>query len=122
LKEGNKMNEHERKKALRQSYRERKVTGGGFRVVNTKSGRFFLKGETDLKGAENRFEFSHLTDTCFHPAMQSDWKTFGKEAFAFEVLEELSKKDTQTDREFREDVALLEEIWADKLGKDRRYI
>jgi hypothetical protein len=46
--------------------------------------------------------------------MLKDWKTFGKEAFSFEVLEELEKKESQSDREFKEDLATLLEIWNEK--------
>lgn len=47
--------------------------------------------------------------------MAQVWKQHGASAFSFEVLEEIEKKEAQTDREFSDDVAVLLELWTEKL-------
>ncbi|MDF2512713.1 MAG: hypothetical protein K0S04_2579 [Herbinix sp.] len=46
--------------------------------------------------------------------MRSDWEAHGAASFSFTVLEEITKKETQTDREFNEDLKLLLEMWNEK--------
>jgi hypothetical protein len=53
--------------------------------------------------------------------LQSDWNKQGSEQFVFEVLEELKKNETQTMDEFKADIALLKEIWLEKLADNDLY-
>ncbi|MDI3536837.1 MAG: hypothetical protein PWR12_1691 [Eubacteriaceae bacterium] len=102
----------ERKKALKENYKNKSIVGG---IYGIRCGeKVWLKSTKGLEGQKNRFAFSVSTDSCPEPAMLKDWKTFGKEAFSFEVLEELEKKESQSDREFKEDLATLLEIWNEK--------
>ena len=48
--------------------------------------------------------------------MRDAWAQYGPAAFTLEVLEELEQKETQTEREFAEDIAVLRELWAEKLA------
>jgi hypothetical protein len=45
-----------------------------------------------------------------------DWKLYGASSFSFEILEEIHKKETQSDREFADDVATLLELWTEKMN------
>lgn len=42
-------------------------------------------------------------------------KLYGAAAFSFVVLEEMKRIETQTEREFSDDVAALLELWTEKL-------
>lgn len=68
-----------------------------------------------MQGSKNRFAFSTSTNFCPEACMAQAWKQHGAAAFSFEVLEEIEKKETQTDREFSDDVAVLLELWSEKL-------
>lgn len=107
---------NEDKKALTLAYKERKVIGGVYRIVNSKNNNVFLSSTADLQGAQNRFDFSQKTGSCVHFKLQKDWTEFGAAAFQFEVLEELEKKEDQTSKEFQEDIKTLEEMWNEKLN------
>ena len=107
------MMERQRRKELLQSYRDRKITGGAYRITNTVTGRQFIDAETDLAGARNRFVFSQR--------LHADWAKYGPEAFSFEILEEIEKKDAQTPQEFAEDLTVLAALWRERLGPDNLY-
>jgi hypothetical protein len=48
--------------------------------------------------------------------LQKDWKAMGESAFLFEVLETLeTRDDAPPDYDYGEDLAILEQIWIDKL-------
>lgn len=107
--------QNDSKKTLKAQYKNRIVVGGVFCIRCDAAGEAWLRSTTDLQGSQNRFAFSVTTDLCPEACMASAWKQYGAAGFSFEVLETLQKKDTQTDREFSDDVAILFEIWAEKL-------
>lgn len=106
----------EDKKALTLAYKERKVIGGVYRIVNNKNSNAILASTADLHGMQSRFDFAQKTGSCIHFKLQKDWAEFGPSAFEFETLEELEKKEDQTPKEFQEDLKVLEEMWREKLN------
>jgi hypothetical protein len=59
--------------------------------------------------------------TCLHPKMQRDFSQYGAEAFELEFLEEVEKKEEESQMGFRDRLKRLEETWADKFDK-RKHI
>lgn len=107
------------RKEMLNAYKERKIIGGICAIKNTINGKMLLLSVTDLQGYKNRFRFSQVTGgSCLDLRLQKDWKEFGIEAFSLEVLEELEKKDTQTPKEFNDELKILKEIWLEKLDSD----
>jgi hypothetical protein len=104
------------RKEIIAKYKERPVTGGVFRIINTQNGRYLLTSEIDIKGSQNRFNFSVATGSCVHMKLQKDWNKFGAKAFVFEVLDELKKKPEQELKDFTEDLKQLEDIWRQRLN------
>ena len=84
------------KKALREKYLNRDIFGGVYKIRCQGSGNSWIRATTDLKGAENRFNFSKNMNTCIEHQMRADWQTYGGPSFTFEILESLKKKETQT--------------------------
>ena len=109
------------KKELQEKYKEREIIGGVYVIRNTLNNIVFLEAATDLRGIRNRFEFAQKTDSCIHVKLQSDWDKAGGGQFVFEVLEELQKGDTQTDKEFKADLMLLKEMWYENLSGTEFY-
>jgi hypothetical protein len=58
---------NERKKELMLEYKERKVSGGCYKITNTANQMFLLATATNLQGLKNRFEFSQNTSSCVMP-------------------------------------------------------
>lgn len=109
------------KKDLLAEYKERKITGGICAVRNTANGKILLSAVTDIQGYKNRFEFSQATGGCINVKLQNDWNKYSHETFVFEILDELVKKDTQTSKEFSDDIQTLKEIWLERINADNLY-
>jgi len=112
--------EQSRKKELKDAFKQRPAAGGVYEI-RCANGRCWVRGDVDLPGAENRFRFSQLTGSCVAPALQQDWARLGPKSFTFAVLERLKKKDDQTDRQYREDVETLADLWREKYDPAQLY-
>ncbi len=107
--------EKQSKKALKEQYKNRVLIGGVYCIKCKDSGNIWIRGTTDLQRSKNRFLFSLSTNYCPEPCMADAWNQYGKSAFSFEIIEELCKKELQTDGEFSDDVDTLLEIWTEKI-------
>lgn len=111
----------DRKKEIVSEYKQRKTTGGVYKVTNTANGRYMLKAEVDLQSFQNRFDFNQKMKGCLHPKMRKDFNEFGSDVFVLEFLEELEKKEDESDMGFRDRLKRLEEAWAEKFDQDKSY-
>lgn len=109
------------RKELLEAYKRRKIVGGVYAVTNRETGRTLLMSTPDIGGIQKRYEFAVLTGGCFHPKLQEDVKTKGVSVFSFTVLEELEKKETQTDRDFADDLETLRALWLEKYDSALLY-
>lgn len=112
---------NDRKKQLKAQYKERKVIGGVYRIINQKNGRFYLSKTEDLQGSRNWFLSCCTNGICTHPRLVKEWNEYGKDAFEFEVLEIWEKDAAQSESEFQTDLKELFEIWNSKLVRENRY-
>lgn len=111
----------DKRKELRERYKSRKVVGGVYRIVNTQTGSFLLLSTDDMQSAHNYLRFSKLTGNCTIPALKEAWKQYGRDVFEIEELELLEKKQERTNREFRQELDVLLELWSEKLPLEQRY-
>ena len=102
------------KRQMLAAYKERVVLGGVYAITNTVTGRRLVETTQSLAGSRNRFEFSQTTGSAVSLKLQRDWDTYGSESFVFEVLEELERGETQTPREFANDLKMLKALWLEK--------
>ncbi|GAB6108431.1 GIY-YIG nuclease family protein [Fusibacter bizertensis] len=56
----------------------------------------------------------------FHPykELQSDWNTYGEEAFDIKILEELAYSDEVPNADYSEELEILKMLWEDKFRAD----
>ena len=100
-----------KKKDAINEYKERKLYGGVYTITNTINGRYLIGHTANLKGMQNRFQFSVSSGSAIYSQLQKDWQAMGPEAFTFEVVEELEQKPEQNQAEFLEDLKVLEQLW-----------
>jgi hypothetical protein len=109
------------RKELKDAYKQRKVTGGIYRVTNKRTGMYLFGFAPDIQAKQNAFGFSVSSSVVFDNRLRGDWEAFSGESFDFEVLETLDKKKDQTQEQFVEDLKTLAEIWDEKLDRSNRY-
>ena len=109
------------KKDLLAAYKQRKQIGGIYAITNTKTGKSLVLANPDIGGIQKRYEFAEMTGGCFHPKLQRDAETYGNGAFTFAVLDTLEKKETQTDKEFADDLDMLLQLRLEQYEKEQLY-
>ncbi|MGM9531800.1 GIY-YIG nuclease family protein [Intestinibacter sp.] len=112
---------NEKRKQVIYEYKEKKTTGGVYKITNLETGKSLIKGEIDLKSMENRFNFSVSINSCLNPKLQNDWKKYGPKSFKFEILEEVEKKSELDNRQFKKQLNELAEKYIEKLDKEKLY-
>ncbi len=106
--------EKEKRKELARSYKEQKVRGGVYSLTNRETGERHILGSQNLVGAENLFRFMVKTGSCSVLELQEEWDRYGPGAFAFEILATLEKKEEQTPKQFKKDIAALTALWKEE--------
>jgi hypothetical protein len=84
---------HMDRKELKRLAKEVKTEAGVYQIRNMRTGKVLVDSTRNfrtLNGQQFGLEMGSHRNTL----LQQDWNEFGKEAFAFEVLEVLEKKET----------------------------
>lgn len=98
-----------RKKELKQQYKEIKIEAGVFKIKNTRNDKIFIGSTRNLKTL-NGTRFSLENGAFTNKMLQKEWSEFGKDAFEMAVLEILKEKDDPYYNE-KEELEKLEEKW-----------
>jgi hypothetical protein len=96
------------------AYRERKPPRGVLGIRHLASGKLFVDWAPDLNARWNRHRFALEVGSHPNADLQADWKAFGPEAFAFEVLADLPYRETEEGNP-REDLLALEALVLEQL-------
>jgi hypothetical protein len=103
----------DRKKELKQQYKEIKIQAGVYQITNVTNGKICIIATRDLKTMNGkRFELE--MGSSKNRPLQKEWNEYGKDAFTFEVLEILEKKE-EGFFDLKDALKKLEEKWLDKL-------
>jgi hypothetical protein len=111
----------DKRKTLKNEYKQGKIVGGIYRVANTHNGMYLLDYAANLQSKQNSFNFMVSSGSCLDYRLKKDLAEFGVQAFIFEILEALEKKPEQTRDEFIDDLKLLGQLWSEKLDPSKRY-
>jgi group I intron endonuclease len=102
------------RKELINAYKRTPKTMGAYQIRNKLNGKCYVAASKDIVARLNR----HRADLKFGgeavKSLLTDWREFGEENFAFEILDRLEPLDTP-DYKPADDLKVLEAIWLDKL-------
>ena len=87
---------------------------GVYQVRNILTDKIWIHHSLNLPGSFNGDRVK--LNGGFHPAVKllADWKEFGEENFAFELLEEVSPR-SEPGYDYKADLLFLEDLWIEKL-------
>jgi hypothetical protein len=110
------------RKALIHAYKNTPRTAGIGVVRNTANGKVLLLASRDIPALLNRHHAQLRLGAHPNVALRRDWAALGEQAFAFEVVDTLTPKDTP-DYDPADDLQALEQLWLEKLAPfdDRGY-
>jgi hypothetical protein len=103
----------DRKKELKQQYKEIIIEAGVYQIRNTHNQKVFIASTRNLKTLNGK-EMQLKSGNFLNKLLQEEWRQFGPKAFVFEVLEVLVKPEEEY---FDEKAALkkMEEKWINKV-------
>ncbi|MFN8424954.1 MAG: GIY-YIG nuclease family protein [Anaerolineales bacterium] len=108
------MDNKKSRRELNREYAERIKPAGVYQVKNLSNGKVLLGSSLNLEGPLNRHRFMLKVGSHTNKALQKDWNDLGTEKFAFEILEEVQRKDDPTFN-LSDELTLLEMIWLERL-------
>lgn len=103
------------RKELKRQYKDTPRPMGTYRILNTANGKAFVGSSVDLPSMLNRERSMLRLGAHRNRGLSEDWKTFGSDAFTFEILETLEPLDTPG-YDPREDLDELLAIWLERLS------
>lgn len=109
------------KRELSKAYKQARLRGGVYTVTNAITGRYLIGHALNLASVRNRFEFACATGSPFDYKLRADWSRLGAGAFRLDVLEELEQGPDQGEAEFRDDLAMLEQLQRADLDQSLEY-
>lgn len=103
----------DRKKELKQIYKETKIEAGVYQIKNTQNNKVFIESTNNLKTINGR---QFMLKMGGHPnkELQREWLDFGEDAFVIEILETLPEK-PEGYYSVKDALKKLEEKWMDQL-------
>jgi len=107
-------NKAKSRKELNRAYAERVKPAGVFQVKNLANDKVLLGSSLNLEGSLNKHRFMLKIGSHTNKPLQADWNEFGPEQFAFEILEEVVRKD-DPNFNLSDELSLLEMLWLEKL-------
>ena len=115
------LNIHERnvvtwmdKKELKKKYKQTLRPMGVYQIKNLVNGKIFIGSSSNIPGKINSQKFQLSLGSHMNQELQNDYKLFGGDNFAFEILDYLEPKE-DINYDYTDDLKALKEMWIEKL-------
>ncbi len=108
----------DRKKELKEWYKHMKPDMGIFIIRCKSNNKCYIQATHDLRGVMNGTKVR--LESNMHPCreLQKEWNELGQENFVIEILEHLEYDKDETKTDYKDELALLQMIWEEKLAKE----
>ena len=108
----------DRKKELKEQYKQMKTEMGIMIVQNKINNKYILIPTQNLKGMINRVRFQLSSGGHPNGELQNEWNEFGEGNFNFEILEVLEYDKDESKTDYSEELSIMEIMWAEKLSEN----
>lgn len=106
----------DRKKELKEMYKQIKPDMGIFVVQSKINNKYYLETTQNLKGKMNSIRFQLETGGLrINEQLQKEWKQYGSESFEIKVLENLEYDKDESKSDYSEELEIMKSIWDEKL-------
>ncbi|HBL35768.1 MAG TPA: hypothetical protein DDZ55_03060 [Firmicutes bacterium] len=109
----------DRKKELKQLYKQMKPEMGIFIIRGLDGGKCYLQATANLKGTINGTRFKLEAGSHPNQALQKEWTAKGAANFTFEILEQLEYEKDEAKTDYTDELAILQMIWEERLTKEK---
>jgi len=107
-----------RKKELKEQYKQMKSEMGIFVVRFKDSKYYFLETTQNLKGKMNSTKFQLQNGSHLNKELQDQWNLHKGNDFVIEVLEKLEYDKDESKTDYSEELSIMKVIWEEKLEKE----
>lgn len=112
------LDDMDRKKQLKEAYKQMKTDMGVFIVKKKNSDKYLLVASQNLKGMMNRVKFQLETGTYPNRELQEDWKA-GSGDFEFTIFETLDYDKDEAKTDYSEDLDVMLGMLTEKLAENK---
>lgn len=106
----------DRKKELKEMYKQMKPDMGIFIIQSKLSDKYFLETTHNLKAKMNRARFQLEAGSYGNQELQKEWKHYGPDNFEIKVLENLRYDQDESKTDYGEELEIMRTIWEEKLS------
>jgi hypothetical protein len=104
------------KKELQHEYKQKVFRMGVFQLRNTLNGKILVESSPNLEAIWNRHRVELNFGTHRNASLQQDWKQYGEQNFAYEILEELDLARLEAQQlDPTKELKILEQLYLDEL-------
>jgi hypothetical protein len=108
----------DRKKELKLQYKQMKPEMGIFIIRSKVDHKCYIQATQDLRGVVNGAKVRLAAGMHPYRELQKAWNEHGEENFTIEILDNLAYDKDESKTDYKEDLALLQMIWEEKLTKE----
>lgn len=106
----------DRKKELKELYKNMKPDMGIFIVKSNYDNKSYIEATADLKASINSTKFKLNLGNHPNKELQKQWKEDGESSFTIEILEKLDYDEDESKIDYSEDLNILKLIWEERLS------
>lgn len=106
----------DRKKELKEQYKQMKTEMGVFIVQNKINNKYLLVTTQNLKGMINRVRFQLNSGGHPNSELQQEWKRFGEDKFDIIILETLDYDKDESKIDYSKELYIMEIMLTEKLS------
>lgn len=110
----------DRKKELKEQYKQMKTDMGIFIVQNKVNNKYLLVTSQNLHGMINRVSFQLNLGSYPNKELQDDWKEIGEKNFDIKILEYLDYDKDELKTDYSEELNIMELMWTEKLTAENK--